>query len=83
MSDKMFFEIVAERSISVLPRVLQVLSRRGFLVEELSTENLPRGMCKLSCTVSGPAHWHKSIPGLLGKLVEVQSVQVVMEGVGV
>lgn len=79
INDKLYFEVVAKKTVTVLPRILQVLSRRSFLLEELSTEALPDGMVRLSCAASGPVRWFESLPGFLEKLVDVKSVTVKTE----
>ena len=70
------FELTVEDSTMVVPRMLQVLSRRGFVLRSLSTDQLDDGILKLQCTVEGAAQWEKTLPGLLHKLVEVHSIRL-------
>lgn len=68
--------IDVQQNVTVLPRCLQILSRRGFILTTLTTEQLPDGEARLVCSAEGPRDWHDAIPGLLEKLVDVRSVGV-------
>lgn len=61
-------------SITVLPRVLQILSRRGYRLLDLSTRTEAPETARMICRVEGPAHWHPRIGALIDKLIDVHSV---------
>ncbi len=69
-------DIVAEDSISLLPRVLQILSRRGCLVREISTDQLENGRIQLTCYIEAPEQWTPALPGLIRRLIDVDTVAV-------
>lgn len=60
-----------------IPRCLQVLSRRNFTLEELTSYRNGSGGVQLNMRIHGPTHWHAKLPGLLEKLPDVRSIQVV------
>lgn len=72
-------KITAAASHTVLPRCLQVLSRRRFTLKALLTRDLSPSQIEMHCTVQGPLHWHDSLPGLLTKTAEVYNVERVTE----
>lgn len=67
--------LTVRNTITVLPRCLQVLSRRGFMLVSLRTDD-SGDTALLRILVVGPKHWHAAVPELLSKLVDVQSVTV-------
>lgn len=70
----MVLEVIVRRSVTVLPRILQVLSRRGITLETLQTTYLGADTAVLQMSVVAPLKWHGSIAGLITKLVDVQKV---------
>lgn len=67
---KMELQLTVRQNTTVLPRILQVLSRRGFTVTSLQTNGPANETC-LSMTVLGPAKWEHALPQLLLRLVDV------------
>ena len=65
--------ITARQNQTVLPRCLQILSRRGFTLLALETTRIDDIFVSLEISCTGPARWHISIVGLLEKLVDVQN----------
>lgn len=66
--------ITATPSLTLLPRCLQILSRRGFLLTDVTTENVSDVAVILHLAVVGPLRWHQPIVSLLGRVVEVSAV---------
>ncbi|MDB5181808.1 MAG: hypothetical protein JWP13_571 [Candidatus Saccharibacteria bacterium] len=64
------------QSVTVLPRCLQNLSRRGYIVLELSTKTVDATTAKLTMTIEGEQRWHSALPHLLSRLVDVEDVTV-------
>jgi acetolactate synthase regulatory subunit len=60
---------------TVLPRCLQVLSRRGYVLCKLDTIPMGNGQAQIHMTVIGDATKHQSIPGLLARLIDVVEVK--------
>jgi acetolactate synthase regulatory subunit len=69
-------QLTVRSSVTVLPRCLQVLSRRGFVLLELSTEQTENAQMVLHCTINGPVRWHEPLVRLLERLVDVERVTV-------
>lgn len=69
-------QLTVKPNTTVLPRCLQILSRRGYMLIDMKTEVKSNGDAVLLCHVSGPASWHQSIGGLLLKLTDVKAVTV-------
>lgn len=67
--------LTVRQSVTVLPRCLQILSRRGFVLTKLVTEKTKEGDTVLHFTVSGPKRWHKQLVRLLERLVDVDKVR--------
>jgi hypothetical protein len=57
--------------ITVLPRCLQILSRRGYMLTALRTTELSTSTTQLTLTLTGPPHWQAALPNLMTRLVEV------------
>lgn len=72
-------DITARQNVTVLPRILQVLSRRGVILHGLHTQKLDDRTVLLRCIIETPVAWRHSLPSLLVRLVDVQSVQIVQE----
>jgi acetolactate synthase regulatory subunit len=70
-------KIGAYNNRTVLPRCLQILSRRGFRLTTLLTREIRHGEVELHCILEGPSEWHESIPELLNKTVDVLYVEAV------
>jgi acetolactate synthase small subunit len=66
-------------TVTVLPRVMQILSRRGYILQELQTSEISTHLSEVRCTVVGPVHWHDAIGPLLERLVDVRSVRKAQE----
>jgi acetolactate synthase regulatory subunit len=66
--------VTARQSVTVLPRCLQILSRRGYILTELTTEPVDDSTVVLTLAVEGQARWHDSIVNLLSRVVEVDDV---------
>lgn len=67
--------ILVLQSVTVLPRCMQILSRRGFTLLRLDTEHAADGLAVLRCTVRGPERWHDQLTSLIERLTDVVSVQ--------
>ncbi len=62
--------------VTVLPRCLQILSRRGFRLTQLvSTQE--GAIRHLTCTIEGPVRWHGSIVLYLRRVHDVIDAQLV------
>lgn len=70
-------DITARQNVTVMPRILQVLSRRGVILHGLHTKKLDNHTVLLHCILETPVAWQHSLPSLLVRLVDVQSVQIV------
>ena len=66
--------ITAKQGVTLLPRCLQVLSRRGCIITKLETESATNGAVMLRADVQAPAKWQSVLPGLLERLHDVESV---------
>jgi acetolactate synthase regulatory subunit len=73
-SQDLKLRITVKQSQTVLPRCLQILSRRGCTLLELSTEDLGNGAVVLHCVISAPPQWRVALPALLEKSVDVKKV---------
>lgn len=69
--------VTVKNNVTILPRLLQILSRRGVTLTELRTETLSESRAKLHCTLMVPEQWHSSLSSLLLKLVDVEAVSEV------
>lgn len=66
--------ISAYPSVTLLPRCLQILSRRSFTLNGLQTETQEDGTILLHCDVTGPEQWEKPLIHLLARCVDVIAV---------
>lgn len=71
------FKITVWRSVTVFPRILQVLSRRGCIVESMCSDQNGENESVITLRVSGDPRWYTPLPDLLRRIVDVQDVQVV------
>ncbi len=71
----LYVSITAQCNTSVLPRCLQILSRRGFMLTELQTEQFGTSQIIMHCTLLGPDRWHSSLIPLLERVVDVIGVK--------
>lgn len=67
--------ITVNQNKTVLPRCLQILSRRGFVLKALLTYEISPAIAQLHCAVQGPERWHEVLPQLLSKAVDVLAVE--------
>ncbi len=65
-------ELTIRPGVTVLPRCLQILSRRGFILTKLTSRRQPGGLIILECIVEGPKRWHTPIITLLERLTDVE-----------
>ncbi len=70
------YAITARHNHTLLPRILQILSRRGCTLIRLDTQPIGGDMARLNCTIQAPERWHGSLPGLLLRLIDIESVEV-------
>lgn len=73
-------QITAEQSVTLMPRIMQILSRRGLVLIRLRTipdENT--NMVTLRLIVRGELRWHSSLPELIRRLVDVIDVHTEKE----
>jgi acetolactate synthase small subunit len=68
--------VTVRQSITVLPRCLQILSRRGYKLLDLTTEPIDDSVARLKMVVEGYSSWHDALPHLLHRIVEVDEVTV-------
>jgi acetolactate synthase regulatory subunit len=68
-------KITVRQNRTVLPRCLQLVSRRGFVLKALLTQQRQPAIAQLHCTLYGPTRWHGSIPLLLNKTTDVLAVE--------
>lgn len=73
-------DITVVHNVTVLPRMLQVISRRGMVMTKLSTDQIAGGRAVLHCSIESPVRWHKTIAPLLERLIDVESVVVIDKG---
>lgn len=66
--------LTARPTVTVLPRCLQILSRRGYRLTQLSAEEQRDGLETVHLVAVGPSRWHPAIPNLIARLVDVQTV---------
>jgi acetolactate synthase regulatory subunit len=71
--------LTVRQSVTVLPRCLQILSRRGFTLLELSTEPTDGGFAKLTMVVKGNRSWHSALPHLLQRVIDIKEVAMGMD----
>lgn len=69
--------ITVAQNRNVLSRCLQIFSRRGFTLTNLTTEVLDNDETILHCSLHGPSDWHDALPQLLHKLIDVKKVEKV------
>lgn len=69
-------KITARQHTTLLPRCLQILSRRGFILEELHTRVEDTHII-LSISLMGPTKWHAYIPNLLARLYDIDEIEVI------
>lgn len=67
--------VTARQGVTLLPRCLQVLSRRGYIIQNIRTDDNPDGSVTLHITARGPDRWHNAVPDLLNKLTDVTDVR--------
>ena len=72
-------KLTVRNSRMALPRCVQALSRRGFVLRALLTQELDHATVQLRCTLEGPIHWHDAIPRLLQKNIDVLAVERVTD----
>lgn len=72
--------ITANESVTLLPRILQILSRRGFTLMELRTSATPDdnddAPIELNMTIKGDTKWKNSLPSLISRLIDVVDVHI-------
>ncbi len=68
--------IQVKQNVTVLPRILQVFSRRSIVMRDLMTNDLRGGRAELWCTIQTTSKWEESIPDLLSRLVDVENVEI-------
>ena len=66
--------IVANDDLMLVPRVVQILSRRGYRLVELTSLELDTGDWRYECAVRGDERWQNALPGLISKLPTVKEV---------
>ena len=76
VQQSMTLRLEVQQSTTVLPRCLQILSRRGFVLTHLKTTETDTSAV-LMLTVRGPVRWQQALPRLLSRLVDVNAVSVV------
>jgi acetolactate synthase regulatory subunit len=69
-------KLTVRQSVTVMPRCLQILSRRGYIVNKLLTEPIDDTSAVIRLSVIGQQRWHTAIPHLLSRIVEVENVTV-------
>lgn len=70
----MSLSIVASDDHMVLPRILQIMSRRGCRLTQLKTE--PQGSeIRYTCELVGDEKWNDLLPLLIAKLPDVKEVR--------
>jgi acetolactate synthase regulatory subunit len=74
-------DIEVTQNVTVLPRILQILSRRGIILESISTEQIDDLTAVLHCSLLAPTTWHDPIGPLLLRLVDVKDVKIRQIGV--
>ncbi len=79
-------DITCQPATTVLPRCLQILSRRGYMLTHLETLPAAQGDRQASdtvvmrCTLHGPERWHEALLPLLERIVDVRSVRRIAPG---
>lgn len=73
----LYLNITVAQNVTVLPRILQVISRRGLILTSLVTTPQQDGSSVLACTVQTPERWQGTIAPLLERLHDVILVEVV------
>ena len=67
--------VVGKQGVTLLPRCLQVLSRRGCMVTKLTTEPAADDqLVRLRLDVQAPTKWEVALPGLIERLHDVEAV---------
>jgi acetolactate synthase regulatory subunit len=69
--------ITARRSTTVLPRCLQILSRRSYILTGLRSTWPDDSTIVMECTLTGPERWHAAVVSLLERVIDVQAVTTV------
>lgn len=70
------FTITGRQGVTLLPRCLQLLSRRGFIVHEIRTNPLGNHKVEIFLSAEGDSKWNAAVPHLISRLVDVDSVRV-------
>lgn len=65
--------IAANDNVMMVPRILQILSRRGYRLTKLETTQTD-GQTLYRCRVEGEERWQASMAGLIAKLPDVERV---------
>jgi acetolactate synthase regulatory subunit len=68
--------LTVRQGVTVLPRCLQVLSRRGYILTGMTSRKAGATVSVLSLTLEGADRWHAAIPHLLSRIIDVDEVQV-------
>ncbi|HEX8182267.1 MAG TPA: hypothetical protein VF575_01545 [Candidatus Saccharimonadales bacterium] len=68
--------ITAKDTMTVLPRCLQILSRRGCKLTALTTGTLPNAEVVMRCTILAPGRWQEPLIKLLERIVDVRHVEL-------
>ncbi len=66
--------IDAKQNVTLVPRILQILSRRGYTLEELKTIQISGTDIRLKLMASGDPRWHDQLIRLIGRLIDVTTV---------
>lgn len=72
---ELHLRLTVQQGVTVLPRILQILSRRGFTLTDLTTKPHANGTATLLLTTVGDSHWHDAVPHLVSRLVDVLDAQ--------
>lgn len=72
--NRLHLTVVATDSYMVLPRILQLLSRRGWRLVGLATETHENHVISYACEMEGDAKWNELLPLLIAKLADVREV---------
>ncbi|HSH55204.1 MAG TPA: hypothetical protein VK983_00085 [Candidatus Limnocylindrales bacterium] len=75
-SRKITVTLHARQNVTLLPRILQIFSRRRGVVLEVRTRNLAAGEVELGIVLDIDPVWHAQLSALLEKLVDVHSAKV-------
>lgn len=74
-NNQLKLQLTVRQGVMVLPRCLQVLSRRGYQLTVLQTRQGDDGDAVLYMTIEGNIRWHKDIAALLERVIDVRFVR--------